>query len=152
MSAEENKAKTRAFYERAINQGDISAIDDLLAPIQIAHMGHGAPIQLTPEILKQVHRANRAAFPDLKVTIESLIAEGDLVVTHATFQGTPTGEWQHPFVGRVHPTGRQVTIRSIEIGRFVDGKSVEVGGISDELGVLLQLGAVIPAGNNPAAV
>ena len=77
------------------------------------------------------------AFPDLHLTVEDMIAEGDKVVTRFTSRGTQTGA----FMG-IPPTGKQVTVSSIVIARIADGKIVEEWGLDDQMGMLQQLGVI----------
>src|ERR687898_607991 len=76
--------------------------------------------------------------PDLKITIEDAIAEGDQVVTRYTIRGTHQGETEE--FGP--PTGKQMELRGITIHRFEDGKIVEEWEAYDNLSVLQQLGLV----------
>ncbi len=135
MSAEENKAKVRAYWEEGINQGNLAAVDDLVAPNEIVHTVNNPNGLNTPETAKKFIVEIRAAFPDAQVTVEDLVAEGDRVVNRVTIRGTQTGELNEPPVGRLSPTGRQI------INRFADGKSVEVWSVGDDLGFWQQLGS-----------
>ncbi len=81
----------------------------------------------------------RAAFPDLNITIDDQVSEGDKVVTRYTFRGTHKGD----LMG-IAPTGKQVTTIGISIERFVDGKVVERWEVFDQLGMMTQLGVVPP--------
>ena len=144
MSAEENKAKVRAFWEEGMNKGNLKAVDDLVAPTEIAHTVNNPNGLSTPENVKKFIVETRAAFPDVKVTVDDLIAEGDRVVNRITMRGTQTGELNEPPVGRLLPTGKQITYTAIAINRFAGGKSVEVWSVGDDLGFWQQLG-VIPA-------
>jgi predicted ester cyclase len=76
-----------------------------------------------------------AGFPDLHVTIEDMIAEGDKVVTSFTTHGTQQGA-----LGGIPPTGKQVAVSTIEITRIAGGKIAEDWGLDDRLGMLQQLG------------
>ena len=78
-----------------------------------------------------------SGFPDLRVTIEDMIAERDKVVTRFTTHGT-----QHGAFGGIPPTGKQVSVSTIEITRIAGGKIVEDWGLDDRLGMLQQLGLV----------
>jgi steroid delta-isomerase-like uncharacterized protein len=80
----------------------------------------------------------RAAFPDLNVTVEDAIAEGDKVVTRYTVRGTHRGEIEE--FGP--PTGRKLELEGITIHRIEDGKIVEEWERYDNLGILQQLGLV----------
>jgi predicted ester cyclase len=77
------------------------------------------------------------AFPDLHLTIEDLIAEGDKVVDRQTARGTHQGT----FMG-IPPTGKQITVTAMNISRIVGGKIVEHWVELDTLGMLQQLGVV----------
>ena len=79
----------------------------------------------------------RAGFPDLHVTVEDIIAEGDKVVGRTTIRGSHTGE----FMGMA-PTGKQFTIQAIDVMRFAGGKVVEHWGNQDDLGMMQQLGVI----------
>jgi len=144
MSAEENKAKVRAFYEKAVNKGDLTAVDELVGFTEIAHYSGGAVGQNTPESVKKWVADLRAAFPNIRVTVEDLISEGDKAVNRVTYRGTHTGEWNDPVWGRILPTGKQIAWSAIAINRFAGGKSVEAWDLMDDSGFWRQLG-VLPA-------
>jgi predicted ester cyclase len=77
------------------------------------------------------------AFPDLRLTVEDIFSEGDMVAARLTFQGTHRGEFQG-----IPPTGKQVAFSSIEVDRVVDGKVQEHWVELDQLGLMRQLGAI----------
>jgi len=83
------------------------------------------------------------AFPDIKFTIEDMIAEGDKVAVRLTFSGTHRGE----FLG-IKPTGKRITVPEISIWRIVSGKFVEEWGFSDRVGAFQQLGVIPPIGKS----
>jgi len=82
---------------------------------------------------------NLGAFPDVKVTSDSLVAEGDKVVNRWTAIGTHTGE----LMG-IPATGKRITMTGITIVRVADGKITEFWMESDQMGMMQQLG-VVPA-------
>lgn len=137
MSTEQNKATMRAIPEQIFNLGNIDAADRLFAANYIEHV----PVipGLPPGVagLKVYVTAVRSAFPDLRLTVEDLVAEGDRVVMRASVTGTHKGE----LMG-IPPTGKQATWTEIHICRFADGKVVEHWANSDQLGMLQQLGAI----------
>ena len=138
MSAEENKAVVRRWTEEGFGRGDLGLADELIAPDFVNHTP--APGQPPGrEGVKQAVAMLRAAFPDLQVTIEDLIGEGDTVVSRDTIRATHRGV----FAG-IPPTGRSVTVGRIAIFRLADGRLVEHWNQVDMLGLLQQLG-VIPA-------
>ena len=138
MSTEENKAVVRRAYEE-FNKGQeaaMAAMEELCAPDYVWH-GTGVWPDMDLAGMKQLTTALWTAFPDAHVVVEDLLAEGDKVVSRATFRGTHQGE----FMG-IPPTGKQVSVTGIEIGRIKDGKFVEGWANSDDLGLMQQLGAI----------
>ena len=138
MSIEENKDMFRRFVQEGFNQGNLDLVDDAFDP---AFVNHDPDLGTTPdrEGLKQFIGLTRGAFPDLRITIEDLVAEGDKAVARMTLTGTHTGE----LMG-IQATGKQVTVSVISIIRSAGGKAVERWSITDRLSMMQQLGA--PAG------
>ncbi len=134
----DNKALNRRFVEEVINQGNIEAIDELIDPGVVDH-AVPAGFPTGREGAKQFFAMMRSAFPDLHLTIEDMIAEGDKVVMRSTWSGTHQGE----FMG-ISATGRRVTVSAIDISRVADGRIVEHWEQSDALGLMQQLGVVSP--------
>jgi steroid delta-isomerase-like uncharacterized protein len=144
MSIEQNKALARRYIEDAWNQADASVMDQLLAGDYAIH-DPGTPGRTgTPVGEKQVHAMYRAVFPDLRLVIEELIAEGDRVAARWRGSGTHRG----PLMG-IAPTGRSMSITAISWLRIADGKIAEHWLNWDSLGMLQQLGAA-PAAAQPA--
>lgn len=138
ISIQENKALIRRFYEEVFNKKNLAAVDKFYAPNHIDHtLPAGLPVG--PEGTKKAIEIIMTAFPDLHVTIEDMIAEGDKVVTRFTTHGTQQGP-----LGGIPPTGKPVAISTIEVTRIEDGKIIEDWGLDDRLGMLQQLG-MIPA-------
>ncbi|MDX3745239.1 ester cyclase [Streptomyces sp. AK08-02] len=124
----------------AVNSGDpdiiSKAIDELVAPDVLFH----APVPMGatgPDALKQVWETLLRAFPDIHVSVEETVAEGDKVVSRNTVTGTHRGEYQG-----LSPTGRTVTYGEIFICRFTEGRITEIRGVVDVLTQLRQLGAL----------
>ena len=140
MSVEENKALIRRYVEEFILTGDLSRAEEFIAP----EYGSNSGIR-GPEAYRQMLRQLHAAFPDLGVTIDYLVAEGDCVVMALTRRGTHLGEHTEGGV-TVPPTGKQVAWQSIHLRRIAEGKIVEGFGISDSLGLLRQFGALPASG------
>ncbi len=92
-----------------------------------------------PDGYKQLVSDVRSAFPDLRLTVEDQIAEGDMVVTRWTLTGTHKGD----FMG-IPSTGVQVTVTGIDIDRIAFGKIVEEWTSDDVLGLMQQLGVIPP--------
>jgi steroid delta-isomerase-like uncharacterized protein len=90
-----------------------------------------------PEGAKRTAAIYCDAFPDLKITVEDQISEGDKVVTRWTNTGTQEGD-----LPGLPASGRSRTVTGIGIDRFEAGKIVESWGNWDTLGMMQQLGAV----------
>lgn len=137
MSLEENKIIARRFVEDIWGKGDFEAERELLARNIVLH---NVPPGIAPglEGHHQVLVMIRNAF-DGQMTLEDVIAEGDIVVDRWTFHGTHRGE----FFG-IPPTGKSVTFSGIDINRIENGQVVEHWHHEDFLGVMQQLG-VVPA-------
>lgn len=129
--SEDNKALARRSWEAPTNP-DI--IDEVYAPDMVWH-DPGLEIRGAEEA-KQFVAGYKSAFPDLSVTVEDEIAEGDKVVTRWTIRGTHQGETED--FGPA--TGKQMELKGISISRIHDGKIVEEWNSYDNLGVLQQLG------------
>lgn len=137
MQTENNTTVASRWYEEVFNAGKIELIDELFAPNFVDH----DPSNPLPglEGVRQLVSMYRGAFPDLHLTIDDEITEGDKVVTRFTGRGTHKG----PLMG-IPPTGKRVTITAIDILRFENGRIAEHWGNQDLLGMMRQLG-VIPA-------
>ena len=119
---------------------DLAAVDELVSPNHIYHFPGREDIK-GPEGFKQFVTMARTAFPDLHITIDDEIAEGDKVACRYTWRGTHKGEMRG-----IAPTGKQVTVTGIVISHCVGGKEVEVWESTDSLGMFQQLGVVPPMG------
>jgi steroid delta-isomerase-like uncharacterized protein len=137
MSVAENRAIIRRGVEEGWNKGNADIFDEIVASEVVHHNWRTRGL----EAFKQAILADMTAFPDLQMTIEDMIAEGDKVVVRYTFRGTQQGET----LG-IPPTGKHVTVPGIFVCRCENGKIVEEWDIWDELGLLRQLGAISPPG------
>jgi predicted ester cyclase len=137
-SVEHNKAVSRRWIE-VFNARDNAAEADVRAPDYVAH----APASLEPapldaEAWTRFLSGFVDGFPDLRLTVEDAVAEGDLVAQRVHFAGTHTGEFQG-----LPPTGRKVEFSGLELNRFVDGRVAEHWFQLDALTLLQQLGLVV---------
>jgi len=139
MSAEENKALVRKFYEE-IDKGNINAMDEFVAENYIDH--NPPPFGIAPglEGLKQAFSIFQEATPGYH-RIEDMIAEGDKVVTRLTSFGKHEGDL--PGVPR---TGNEMKMTSITIHRIENGKLAEKWSEKDMIALLTQLGVMKPPG------
>ena len=133
MSTEEHKAIIRRHIEEGWNRGNLDVIDQYMHPAY-TRKEHTTTVQGFQET-KQLITNYRQAFPDVHITIEEQIVEGDKIATRYTASATHTGT----FMG-IAPTGKQVTINGMGFYRIVDGKNVESWQIYDRLDLLQQLG------------
>lgn len=136
MSAE-NKALARRLVEEAYNGGRLDVTDELVAGDFVGHDPSLPEEVRGPAGVKELIAGYRAAFPDIHVTIEDQIADGDRVVTRWSVKGTHQGE----LMG-MPATGKQATVTGITIDRIVDGRIAESWDNWDTLGLMQQLGAV----------
>jgi steroid delta-isomerase-like uncharacterized protein len=127
----------RLLIEEVWNQGNFEVVDEVVASDYIGHSSEPAFETYGPAGYKQYYASLREAFPDLTVTVEDQIAEGDKVVTRWTARGTHQGIFQG-----IAPTGKQGTITGITIDRVANGKVVECWTNADDLGLMRLLGVV----------
>jgi steroid delta-isomerase-like uncharacterized protein len=135
---EKNKDFIKAYNEDIWNNHNMSAFEKYYAADFIDHTATG---DMNLEQVKGICQAYFTACPDLNITIDLIVAEGDKVTKVWTSSGTHNGE----FMG-IPATGKQITIKGIEVFRIADGKIVEVWASMDNLGMLQQLGAIPPMG------
>jgi len=135
MSIEDNKAAAAAVVERVMNQGDLAAVEEYYAAGYVEH--DVLPLAIPPglEGIRQLFGMLRAAFPDLHYDVDDVVAEGDKVVQRVTGSGT-----MHGSLFGLPATGRPASWSEIHISRFDGGKVVEHWSVTDQLGMLQQLG------------
>jgi steroid delta-isomerase-like uncharacterized protein len=136
MSAAANKAVVSRFLDEVINQGNQAALGELCA-VDLAWHGGSVGDYRDLAAFQQGIAPFFTAFPDLAVTTNTLLAEGDTVIARYTWRGTQRGE----FFG-VPPTGKQVTVAGISTYRIAGGKIAEEWWQEDLLGLMQQLGAI----------
>ncbi len=144
MSAEENKAAVRCWYEEGMAGGNLAVIDELFTADVVDHTPQAQAAGPGREGLKRYVAGVRASMKDIRVTVEDMIAEGDKVVTRFTLRGTIEGD----FMG-IPAAGKAMTLMVIDILRFEGGKIAEHWGEADMLGLMQQLDA-IPAPSGAA--
>ena len=130
MSTEENKAIVRRWNE-TLNTGDLSILDELGGPNYILH---GEENKYNLKESKQMLTSIRTTFPDINLTIEDQIAEGDKVVIRYTIRGT-------------HSSGKELQWTGISIYRLENGKIAEDWAENDMMNMWMQeLGGISPTG------
>ena len=125
----------RRLYDDAFGQGKLDLADQIIAD---GFVDHEMPGQ-GRDAFKQAVTMFRAAFPDIKMTLDDAIVGEDKIAVRFTMTGTHQGE----FAG-IPATGKRVSIGGIDILRFENGKVVEHWGYSDQIALMQQLGALPP--------
>jgi predicted ester cyclase len=115
----------------------LATLDQFVAPNAV---NHTVPTGL-PQGPSQFLGLYLNAFPDVNVTVEDLLADGDKVIARVSVRGTQQGAF-----GSIHPRGKPITVTAINIFRIANGKMVEHWGLADRLSALQQLGVVPPPG------
>jgi predicted ester cyclase len=144
VSTSENKLVVRRYLEEVVNTGDVDRIAEFVAPEYVdTHDTSGQSSGI--DGARRHVQAVRETYPDLHLTVEQQIAEGEWVVTRFTARGTHLGNW----LG-IKPTGKRVEITGVNVDRVVGGRIVEHGGAANVLGPLLAIGAVRVVGAEEA--
>ncbi len=124
----------RRAIEDGWNRGNLVVIDELFAPDFVEHQ---VGIRPGRDGVRDSIRDLRTAFPDLRLAVEDVVAEGDLVWARIRATGTHQG----PFLGTAG-TGRPIRVDVIDIVRLAGGRIVEHWGVADRLSLAQQIGAV----------
>lgn len=118
MREQSNRQVIRRVFEEALQDGNIDLVDSLFS----AHfIDHSTPYQPAgTQGVKEYFRQVRTGFPDIEISIEDLIAEGDKIAVRTIWRGTHLGEYE----GHA-PSGRQVTRSMLQIFYLAEGRIVE---------------------------
>ena len=136
MDDDDYVAKTRRFMEEVFSRGNMNAADEYMSANFVEHNpfpGQGPGV----EGFKQGMSAFRQAFPDLRIVVDDIFADGEKVVARSTMKGTHKGAFMN-----MPSTGKQISVEGIDIVRMSSGKAVEHWGIFDSLTMMQQLGAI----------
>jgi steroid delta-isomerase-like uncharacterized protein len=144
--SEGNKNVVRRLFEEVWNKGNLQVTDELFT-LNYEHRDASTPdFGRGPEGERKRATLYRTAFPDLRLTIEDIIAEGETVMTRWSCRGTHKGDLRG-----IAPTGKQINISGVTITRLEKGKLAE-GYVSwDALGLMQQLGVVPELAKTKAA-
>ncbi|WP_257385799.1 ester cyclase [Tahibacter caeni] len=138
-SLELNKSVTRRVYEEGLSQGRFDV------PYTADFVGHGGRTTFTHDAGMAEAKGWREAFPDLKITVDKQVAEGDLVAVRWTARGTNTGTGNG-----IPATGRAVQTTGTTLFRVADGQIAEEWTCADSLGLMRQLGMLAKPAAAPA--
>ncbi len=134
---DENKELVRRL-EEAWNRSDVDRVRELLAPDFVSHsVAPGMPA--TVDAIVQAHQMSMQSFPDRKVAIEDILAEGDKVVVRCRTTGTNKGGL--PWAG-VPANDKPIDFSWISKYRIKGGKVAEHWGLNDTGTLMAQLGAM----------
>jgi steroid delta-isomerase-like uncharacterized protein len=136
MSVEENKALARREVEEIFSEGKLDVADEIYTSDFVDYDLVLPQTMNGPEEMKEYVGMYRSAFPDLTVTLEDQVGEGDKVVNRWTARGTHQGEYMG-----ISPTGKEVEFAGIHIGRIEEGKIAENWEVYDLMSLMRQIGA-----------
>ncbi|MDP9340599.1 MAG: ester cyclase [Actinomycetota bacterium] len=141
---ERNKEDSKRFLEGVFNQHDLSVFDELIAD---DFTEHEVIPGFSPDKAgsRQWFEAMFQAFPDFRVDVDDMVADGDRVAIRSRFSGTHQGE----FMG-IPATGRPMSVGAMDIIRVVDRKATDHWGVFDTMGLLMQLGVIPTPEAQPA--
>jgi steroid delta-isomerase-like uncharacterized protein len=137
--AQENEQVIRRWFDEVWNQGSEGSIDELFAADGVAHGlndADGQPLR-GPENFKVLQRAFLAAYPDLKITVEDTITEGDKIAARCTVRATHTGDG----LG-LTPTNQPIEFTGLTFVEIKDGQIIEAWNEFDFMKMYSQVGAL----------
>jgi steroid delta-isomerase-like uncharacterized protein len=144
MSIEDNKRAALRWSQELWSQGHLAVADEIIAPDYVRH-DPGDPFPARgPEDVKRIVRMLRTMLPDLRIEVEAVIAEGDIVVSRYTATATDSVGYMG-----MPPTGKTTRTSAMQMFRFSNGKIVESWAARDDLGTLRQLGHLTLPGGPP---
>lgn len=135
---ERNKERVRQWMDEIWQKRNLGFVEEFIAPDAVIHSTEPEPLH-GPATVRQFVEALLNAFPDTRVEVVHLMAEGDWTAVHFRATGTHQGD----FMG-IAPTGKPIDIRGTSFQRFKEGKMVEEWEIVQEMAMMRQLG-VVPA-------
>ena len=135
MTTELNKATARRWSEELWSRGRLEVADEIVAADYVRHDPDDPFPARGPADVKRIVTMLRSMLPDLKIEVDAMVAEGDLVVSRYTATGTDTVGYMG-----MPATGKVIRTPAIQMFRFANGKIVESWAARDDLGTLRQLG------------
>jgi steroid delta-isomerase-like uncharacterized protein len=145
MSTDQNKIIARRIVDEGWNKHNPAILDQLFSNDAVVHDPQNPTSTKGPQGAKSALTTYLRAFPDMKISIEREIADGDYVVQHLLATGTNTGEFNG-----MPATGKKTTTIGVMTSKIKDGKVIEAWSLLDSLGLLQQLG-VVPTANGISA-
>ncbi|MFC6964528.1 ester cyclase [Halocatena marina] len=136
---EEKKQLARRIPEDVLTEGDLDLLDELYTEDAVEHTPSGDVEGRTG--LQNAYEGFRAAFPDVSLTVEDIVAEGDSVAMRLVVQGAHEGQ----FMGGIEPTGQEFEVQKWALTRIKNGMIIERWVLPDMFGMLTQLGIIEPS-------
>jgi steroid delta-isomerase-like uncharacterized protein len=137
VDEQRHESTVRRYFKEVWSEGRLDVLDELLTEDYVNHTPSTPNPPSGPAGLKPIVAAFRQAFPDLQFTVEDVIVEGDRVAARVRMQGTHTG----PLFG-IAPTRRRVSVEQLNVELFRAGRIAEHWRVTDELGLMRQLGVI----------
>ena len=144
--SEQNKTAVRRLFDELWNKGNLPVADELFAQNYSHHDSSTPEFGQGPGSEKKRATLYRTAFPDVRLTVEDIIAEGETVTARWSCKGTHRGD-----LNGIASTGKQFNISGISVVRFTSGKISESWVNWDALGLMQQLGVVPELAKTKAA-
>lgn len=138
MGTAANKRLVRRFYEEVVSTGAVERLDAFVSPYCVETDGQVRVQSGIEGMAAHVHGV-RSVYPDLEITVERQIAEGEWVASVITARGTHAGEW----LG-MKPTGKPLVFTGVNVDRVAGGRIVEHGGAANMLAPFLEAGVLRP--------
>ncbi|MBA2665331.1 MAG: ester cyclase [Bradymonadaceae bacterium] len=137
MADKNNKELVRDGIREIWGEGKLDRIDHYFASDVMIEDPMGS--QKGPKAMREQVSMMRQAFPDMRVSVDSVIGEGDIVAYSFTVTGTHRGRLQS-----IEPSGRQVTVKGVGLSKIKNGKVIHDHSQWDLFGLMVQIGAISP--------
>ena len=131
---EKNKESMKKVNEMFAS-GNTTGIENYVADNVVEHSPMPGITATGLQGLKDMISQNHTAYPDMKITVLSMVADGDIVMMHYNMKGTNSGPW-----GTMPGTGKAIDVNGVDVVRFQDGKGVEHWGYGEDMKMMTQLG------------
>jgi steroid delta-isomerase-like uncharacterized protein len=142
----DNKSIVRRLYDEVWNKRKIDLVAELISPSHALVDPFVSGSQVGPELYRRRIQELTTSFPDLRFTLDDLIAEKDKVVAAWVISATHKGEFMN-----IPATGKKVSVEGITIHYIRDGKILDSNARWDSMGLLRQLGALPALGRSKEA-
>src|SRR5258706_2250083 len=139
------KERMQQFYDKVINAHNADMVDSFCTADFVDHNPDQGHTGKGIDDMKATFKDFFAAFPDVRMTSDFMIAEGDMVMAHVTMTGTNTGA-----MGKMPATNKPFSVEGIDVIKIKDGKASERWGFFDSMKMMTQLAMMPEPGAPPA--